>query len=77
MSRPPTTKQAEPTQPRARDTAGRELDEWNLPLSGPARAVALEELCKPDPNTDPDAWKAADVKAAAAIETPAEEARNA
>jgi len=39
MSRKVT--QAEPTRPRPRDEAGRELDEHNLPLSGPARIAAL------------------------------------
>lgn len=53
----PVTIQAEPTQPRPVDPAtGRQLDEYGLPLSGPARVARLAELGKPDPREDPDAW---------------------
>jgi len=46
-----------PTQPRPRDSAGRDLDEYGLPLPGPARAKALAALGKPDPHIEPDAWR--------------------
>ena len=68
MAREPKTTQGAPTAPRPVSEAGIELDEWNLPLAGPARAAALSELGKPDPNNEPDAWAAADVKAAAKVE---------
>ena len=68
MSRQPKTEQAEPTAPRPRDAAGHELDAFNLPLSGPARAAALEALGKPDPDDDPEAWAAADTRAAAKVD---------
>lgn len=45
-----------PTAPRKVDAQGRELDQWNLPLNGPARIRALAELGKPDPNVEPGAW---------------------
>lgn len=35
---------------------GRPLDQWGLPLNGPARIAALAELAMPDPNDEPDAW---------------------
>ena len=38
----------DPTKPRPKDKAGRDLDEHGLPLSGPARRRALAG--KPDPN---------------------------
>jgi hypothetical protein len=50
------TTQEQPTRPRPTDAMGRQLDEYGLPLSGPARDRALSELGKPDPNVDPDAW---------------------
>lgn len=50
------TTQEKPTQPRPLDAAGRELDQWGLPFSGPARARRLAELNKPDPNVEPEAW---------------------
>ncbi len=50
------TSQDQPTQARKVDAAGRELDGWGLPFSGPARLRALAELKKPDPNIDPEAW---------------------
>lgn len=50
------TTQEKPTQPRPVDAAGRELDAFGLPLSGPARRRALEELGRPDPNDEPEAW---------------------
>lgn len=43
----PKTSQAEPTAEPDRDGAGRMLDRHGLPLSGPARAAALDG--KPDP----------------------------
>ena len=43
------TMQDEPTQPRPRDAAGRQLDGHGLPLNGPARARALEERGVEDP----------------------------
>lgn len=46
------------TRPRPRDANGYELDQWGLPLIGPARARALKALGKPDPRTDPAAWQA-------------------
>lgn len=48
--------QDKPTKPRPVDGAGRQLDQWGLPFSGPARARRLRELNKPDPNVDPSAW---------------------
>lgn len=68
MAKSPKTEQAEPTQPAATSAAGFALDRWNLPVSGPARAAALAELGKPDPDHDPDAWAAKDATAAAAVE---------
>lgn len=59
MAREPKTTQAEPTAPRPVDADGRALDGWGLPLSGPARARALDEAGKPDPRDDPDAWSPA------------------
>lgn len=47
-----------PTQPRPTDGQGHDLDEWGLPLSGPARRRRLAELGKPDPNIDPTGWAA-------------------
>lgn len=52
----PRTTQEKPTQPRPVDGAGRQLDQWGLPFSGPARARRLAELNKPDPNDEPGAW---------------------
>ena len=53
------TTQAKPTQPRPVDPGtGRQLDEYGLPLSGPARVARLAELGKPDPREDPEAWRA-------------------
>ena len=46
-----------PTAPRQVDGNGFELDEWGLPLCGPARNAALEALGKPDPNISPVSWK--------------------
>ncbi len=56
ITMPDNVSQAEPTRPRPTDSAGRELDGFALPLSGPARKRALEQLNKPDPNDDPKAW---------------------
>ncbi|WP_336973419.1 hypothetical protein [Sphingobium aromaticiconvertens] len=50
------TTQEKPTAPRSVDGAGRQVDQWDLPYSGPARVRALEELGKPDPNIEPEAW---------------------
>ena len=50
------TTQEEPTRPRPVDAAGRQLDEFGLPLSGPARIRALAELGKRDPLTNPEDW---------------------
>lgn len=54
MSRSKVT-QEQPTQPRATDAQGRELDEHGLPLCGPARDLALEALGIADPNDEPEA----------------------
>lgn len=43
----PKTTQGEPTAPRPVDQNGRTLDEYGLPLNGPARLAALDG--KPDP----------------------------
>lgn len=67
----PKKTQAEPTRPRPIDDAGRELDEFGLPLSGPARAAKLARLKKPDPRDNPEAWGAAP-PAAAPADKPAE-----
>lgn len=48
--------QALPTAARPVDAQGRELDEWGLPLNGPARGRALAKIGKPDPNDDRSAW---------------------
>jgi hypothetical protein len=50
--------QADPTAPRARDETGRELDEFDLPLSGPARRARLAELGKRDPREFPEDFNA-------------------
>ncbi|ARR52042.1 hypothetical protein HY78_00485 [Rhizorhabdus wittichii DC-6] len=47
---------AEATAPRAQDEAGRPMDQWGLPLNGPARARALAELDRRDPHTHPEDW---------------------
>ena len=59
-----------PTQPRRTDAQGRELDQWGLPLNGPARQRALDAAGKPDPDFEPEAW-ASDEGAAAAVVAPA------
>ena len=41
--------------PRCAKT-GRSLDQWGLPLNGPARVAALQELGLPDPHENPGAW---------------------
>jgi hypothetical protein len=63
----PTTEttQAEPTAPRPVSPEGRALDQWGLPMSGPARARALAEAGKPDPRDEPDAWVALPAASAA------------
>lgn len=47
MAAAPKTTQADPTQPRPVDATGRTIDQWGLPVSGPARLKALGG--KPDP----------------------------
>ncbi|HEX7820637.1 MAG TPA: hypothetical protein VF463_08455 [Sphingobium sp.] len=59
----PETSQEQPTQPRPVDPQGREMDQWHLPYSGPARTRALAELERPDPNIDPEAWVSTDAQA--------------
>lgn len=50
MAAAPKTTQADPTKPRPVDDTGRTLDQWGLPISGPARLKALAG--KPDPALD-------------------------
>ena len=69
MAREPRTEQAEPTRATTRDENGFELDQWSLPVAGPARAGVLAALGKPDPALDPEGWSAADTKAAAKADT--------
>lgn len=77
MSRAPKVDQADPTQPQPTREDGLVVDGFGLPISGPARAAALAELGKPDPDLDPDAWGAADVRAAAKVDAaPTEETRS-
>lgn len=61
-----------PTAPRKVDAQGRELDQWGLPLNGPARIRALAKLGKPDPNVAPEAWAAAAATAKAKAKTETE-----
>lgn len=49
----PRTSQDAPTQPQPRDANGRLLDQWGLPISGPARAARLAELGIADPAIEP------------------------
>lgn len=56
-----------PTAPRKVDGQGRELDQWGLPLNGPARIRALEKLGKPDPNVAPEAWTSAGTTAPSGV----------
>lgn len=54
---PEVTVDGESTAPAPRCLlTGRPLDQWGLPLNGPARVAALAELGLPDPNDDPVAW---------------------
>jgi hypothetical protein len=53
----PKLTQEAPTKAAPRDERGFELDDWGLPVSGPIRAIKLEEIGKPDPNVDPAAWE--------------------
>ena len=46
------------TRPQPRDENGRALDQWRLPLNGPARLRSLEALGKRDPHTHPEDWPA-------------------
>ena len=49
MTKPKMT-QDEPTRPRdVCPETGRQIDEFGLPISGPARARKLAEIGKPDP----------------------------
>lgn len=57
-----------PTAPRAVDANGREIDQWGLPINGPARVRALAELGKPDPHFAPEAWVSATTESAAVTE---------
>lgn len=50
------TSQEQPTSTRPIDGQGREIDQWSLPINGPARLRALAAHGKPDPNTSPEAW---------------------
>ncbi len=43
-------------QPRCPKT-GRPLDQWGLPLNGPARVAALEAVDMPDPRDEPEVWE--------------------
>jgi hypothetical protein len=55
----PARRHAEATAPRATcPKTGRQLDEFGLPLTGPARAAELARLGQPDPREDPAAWDA-------------------
>jgi hypothetical protein len=51
-----TTTQELPTRPIPTDEAGRQIDQWGLPLSGPFRAAELEKLKKRDPRDHPEDW---------------------
>lgn len=53
----PEVTQEPATAPVRRDGNGFEIDEWDLPVSGPARANRLAELDMPDPHDDAKAWK--------------------
>lgn len=53
----PAISQEQPTSPAMRDENGYELDEYNLPRSGPARAAKLTAMGRPDPYDDPKAWR--------------------
>jgi hypothetical protein len=59
VAKQPETTQEAATAPVRRNEAGFEIDEWDLPVSGPARANRLEELGLPDPRDNPKAWKSA------------------
>lgn len=65
---PVKIEQDAPTAARPVDVSGRELDQWGLPINGPARARALEEIGKPDPHFEPEAWAAPAAEAAAVTE---------
>jgi len=58
----PQTSQEEPTRARPQDADGRVLDQWGLPLNGPARVRALSG--RVDPAIDPAGWKEAPLPAA-------------
>jgi hypothetical protein len=62
MGKTPATTQDEPTKPREIDANGFELDEFGLPLVGPARIAALAG--RPDPAEDPDGFAKAPKPAA-------------
>lgn len=65
---PVKIEQDAPTAARPVDANGRELDQWGLPINGPARARALEEIGKPDPHFEPEAWAVVVVGEAAVTE---------
>ena len=50
----PAATQEEATRERPTDAFGREVDEWGLPFSGPARLRALAG--RTDPRADPAGW---------------------
>ena len=56
MAKSPARNSGEPTAPRPHDLNGYELDEWGLPLVGPARIGALEKLGRRDPCDFPEDW---------------------
>lgn len=68
QEQPAAIEQEAPTAARPVDANGRELDQWGLPINGPARARALEEIGKPDPHFEPEAWAVVAVDGAAATE---------
>ena len=71
MAKAPATTQDDPTAPRTVDVNGFELDQWKLPVVGPARIEALAG--RPDPMIDPDGFKASPKPVALAPE-PSQEA---
>lgn len=72
MAKSPARQSGEPTAPRPHDRHGYELDEWNLPLVGPARVAALEKMGKRDPRDFPEDWQEP-ARAQPPVEAPAAE----
>lgn len=68
QEQPATIAQDAPTAARPVDANGREIDQWGLPINGPARVRALAELGKPDPHFAPEAWVSASAESAAVTE---------